>query len=381
MIELITGTPGSFKTATAVLLCAKVPGSFVEAAESLNSHGVQYAKGDQVPRHLFTNIKGLLVEHQFVDDEAMRTWHLWAQAGDVIVFDEAQTLWRQRSVQNKVPDEVAAMETHRHMGVDLVLVTQGPMLIDANIRRLVNKHTHLRRLPGGMVMHYEWDHCGQPGSYKTCVSTGLQRAPRKAFPLYRSATLHTRPKTSMPVGLLAVLAIAVGVSAWQGPQVYDRIFRTATAQPVAKTEPKPMPLAPATVPTPGAVVALPPALPASAPASAAAPAVRLAGCMAVKSACSCFDESGQVVKVEESICLSRLPQGGKPIDLVSLAPELRQPVADLEQQRRDLDVWRSLQEARVIQSREVGLRLNGQTPATVPSRLTAEQATAVAGNR
>lgn len=364
MIELLTGTPGSFKTATAVLdICMKVPGSFVEAQDKLTSHGVEYEKGDKVPRHLFANIKGLLVEHTPIDDDAMRTWHQWAQPGDVIVFDEAQTLWRPRAVGSKVPEEIQALETHRHMGIDLIPITQHPMLVDANLRRLVNKHRHLRRLPGGMVMEYEWDHCGQPGSYKTCIRTGLRRAPAAAFPMYRSATLHTKPKTNIPAGLLGVLAVALGVAAWQGPQVYDRLFKPAQAQPVAAkpAEPKPVPLTPAPAASAPVVAAIapPPREPASAPK-------RLSGCMEARAGCRCFDEAGEPAEVEDAVCRARLPQGGKPIDLTGFAREVRQPVQDVEQQARDLDVWRSLQAARDSQVREVGFRMNGRTPPSLP---------------
>lgn len=364
MIELITGTPGSFKTATAVLeLCMTVPGTFVEAQDQVVSHGVTYNKGDQVPRHLFANIKGLLVDHTPIDDEAMKTWHKWAQAGDVIVFDECQTLWRTRSVQKDVPDEIKALETHRHAGVDLALVTQHPMLMDTNVRRLVNRHRHLRRLPGGMVMEYEWDHCGNPGSYKTCIRTGLRRRPSKAFAMYESATLHTKPKTQAPKGLLLLLLVAMGVSAWQGPKIYDRLFNAADVKAAALVKAPAAGAPGAAASAPAAVASAPvmPVLPAL-PALPAASAPKLAGCIQVRETCRCFDEVGQPMPLLVQECRERLPRGGKPIDLVGLAPDIRQPVTDQEQTRRDLDVWRSLRPHQADQGHGANvLRLMGQT--------------------
>lgn len=345
MLELITGTPGACKTATAVAdVCVKVPGSFLEADKRCTSHGKVYEKGEAVPRHLFSNIKGLLVDHTPIDDESMRTWHLWAQPGDVIVFDEAQSLWRPRAVGSKVPEEIQALETHRHMGVDIVVVTQHPMLIDSNVRRLVNRHRHLRRIPGGWVMAYEWDHCGQPGSYKSCVRSPLQRIPRAAFPLYESAQLHTKPTLQLPKVLLLALVAGVGVVAYMVPDVYARIAGRAEAAKgaaVAKQSVQDRAAGGAGSASAAAAAASAPvaAVPALGAASGlAAPAI--AGCVAVGAECRCFDGSGGRVYLLPELCGERLPQGG-PVRLVKHALELPQASAAVAVEV-DGDVWKSM---------------------------------------
>jgi zona occludens toxin len=328
MLELITGTPGAGKSALAVTeVCKAVPGSFIEATDRVTSHGITYDKGDKVPRHLYTNIPHLLLEHTLIDADGFRTWHKWAEPGDVIVFDEAQEVWRPRALGKDVPEEIAALETHRHRGVDIVVITQHPMLIDANVRRLVNRHRHVRLLPASQRLLYEWDHQGTPGSYKTCTAKRPWRPSKKDLALYRSAQLHTKSTVRMPKALLAVMALAIAGGMVMVPQVVARVSGKATEKEQAAAKAPASPALPGLLGVPGmpGPVTIPTeaqraALAASAPASAAsssstfsAPVV--AGCMMVKDDCRCFSTDGGRVFLERPYCVERLPQGGKPVDV------------------------------------------------------------------
>lgn len=322
MFTVITGTPGAGKTLYAVSQEAQaVPGSTLEAGQTCTSHGVEYRKGDAVPRHLFSNIRGLLVEHQMIDASDLERWHTWSQPGDVILFDEVQEVWRPRGLGVKVPDAIAAVETHRHMGVDLVLVTQHPMLIDPNLRRLVNRHLHIRRMASFVSMIYEWDHCSNPGQVKTALSSRMWWFPRKAFGLYKSAQLHTKTKARIPpvlwLGVAAVAGLAIG-----GPMVYSRLSGRFTAS--AASVPAASPLLPASsAGRPGRVVgqvspvvpgAPGPTVPASAPGGGRA---AVAGCGVVRGACRCFDTQGGAVDAVPATC-EALGAGGPALDLGGL---------------------------------------------------------------
>lgn len=293
-LVLITGTPGAGKTLLATWELARtVPGSSIEQG------------GVSVPRQLFSNIRDLLVDHTHIDAKDLESWHTWAKPGDVIIFDEVQEVWRPRGLGVKVPPEIAALETHRHMGVDLVLITQHPMLVDPNIRRLVNQHLHLRRITVGTAMVYEWDHCENPSQTKGVISHRLFFHRKKMYGLYKSAQLHTKPKVRLPTAVWVLLALA-GVMAYAGPSTYDRITSKwkAPAEPVKTAQVASKPVS-APVPLPVPLPALPAVVPAALVASS--PKLALAGCGIRASVCRCYDGDGQRMEVDPGACEKKIP--------------------------------------------------------------------------
>lgn len=321
MLTLITGTPGAGKTLMAVWDFARnVPGSTIETTAKVVSHGVEYQPGDAVPRHLFTNIRDLLVEHQHISADDIMKWHEWAQPGDTILYDEVQEVWRPRPLGNKdVPPCVAALETHRHKGVDIILVTQHPMLLDSNVRRLTNKHIHLRRLMNGTSYVYEWDGCSvNPGATKSAINGRLWWFPTKAFRLYKSAQLHTKTTAKLPsifwIGLLAVAGLAVA-----GPFAYKRVKeRLSPPPPVVQAE-KPKVTAsgpiggPATLYPVSAVsgsgIAPPPIQPVPDTPLERLLASRPAGCIALPKRCECFATDGHPVRgLDQAVCMEALKE-------------------------------------------------------------------------
>lgn len=327
MLTLVTGTPGAGKTLHTVWeICRAVPGTTIEV------------KGEAVPRRLFSNIKGLLLDHTHIDVDDLNKWHTWAKPGDVIVFDEVQEAWRPRGMNVKVPDCIAKLETHRHMGVDLVLITQHPNLLDQNIRRLVNQHLHLRRVTRRTAWLYEWDHCSEVKSTAKAIQSTWWRHPVKGYALYKSAEAHTKPTARLPrlafVGLVAAAGLVYAV-----PNALDRVSGALGGRAAEKVAEKasgavPGPRVPASGVRvlPGPVPGFP-ARPSSAPVVAAAPA--FAGCVRSGDACRCLDTRGQLVPVEPAQCLSVSGFGrGAAVDL---GGDTVRPV-DLAQSLGDADV-------------------------------------------
>lgn len=220
MITLITGTPGAGKTLYCISkLLRDLVGSVIKSNDP-NGNPIE------TPRRIMTNIPGLLLDHELIGPDiggGLADWHLWAKPGDVIAYDEVQRSWPPRANGSKVPDYISALETHRHMGVDIIILTQNPMLLDRNVLALVGRHLHVRRFGGvGAALVYEWDHCSRNLMYSKALKKSPFRYDKSVFKLYKSAELHTKPKTSVPPLVYAVV-LALVAAAFFIPSTINRI--------------------------------------------------------------------------------------------------------------------------------------------------------------
>lgn len=220
MITLITGTPGAGKTLYCISkLLRELVGSVIKSTD-------QNGQPVETPRRIMTNIPGLLLDHELIGPDeggGLADWHKWAKPGDVIAYDEVQRSWPPRPNGSKVPDYISALETHRHMGVDIIILTQNPMLLDRNVLALVGRHLHVRRFGGvGAALVYEWDHCSRQLMYSKALKKSPFRYDKSVFKLYKSAELHTKPKTSIPP-LLYVVVLALLGAAFFIPNIVNRI--------------------------------------------------------------------------------------------------------------------------------------------------------------
>ena len=121
-ITLVTGLPGHGKTLYSLA-------RWKEEAEKDN-------------RPVFHNgIKGLNLP-------GWQTWEPdnWEQLppNALMVIDECQKAFPVRG-RGQPPAWIENLSTHRHLGVDFVVITQNPMLMDSFVRRLVDRHFHIVR--------------------------------------------------------------------------------------------------------------------------------------------------------------------------------------------------------------------------------------------
>uniref|UniRef100_A0A193SBQ2 32,7 kDa protein ORF 301 n=1 Tax=biofilter metagenome TaxID=1070537 RepID=A0A193SBQ2_9ZZZZ len=189
MITLITGAPGTGKTAALVLLLHEL------------------AKD----RALFVNgIPELKVPHQAL--EKPEEWMTEVPDGAAVVIDEVQNVWRPRGPGTKVPEHVAKLETHRHRGLDFFIITQGPNLVDSNVRALVGRHIHLRDLGVLGRWWYEWPECADNcrTGWRAAPIKKRYRLPKKIFDSYKSASLHIKPIRSFPKVLIVFIVALIG---------------------------------------------------------------------------------------------------------------------------------------------------------------------------
>lgn len=317
MITIITGTPGAGKTLyTISKLLLDLVGTSIkqEVAGELVEH----------PRTIYTNIKGLMIDHELIDggdNGGLRNWHQWAKPGSVVVFDEVQKVWTPRANGSKVPDDIQALETHRHMGVDFILITQGLALVDRNLHMLCGRHLHVRRVAGlGFAVVYEWDHASRTLMYSKALAKHPWKYDRKVFKLYHSSDLHTKQKQSVPTlayfivfGLVAFGFLVPFVKGrmqerFGKPAAAAAVATVETGKGVAPPDPKKSLLGDSEASV--SVVEHP--KPADRP--------EFAGCVALGSRCSCYTEHGKPVEVELGRCSIETGRGtSKPVDLSRLA--------------------------------------------------------------
>lgn len=191
MIILITGTPGSGKTAHAVDLLLDMAGQRPVFADGIPDLAIEHQPCPPVPEWTHD-----------VPDAASATGRKTSftfPPNSIVVIDECQRVFRPRSAASKVPPEVAAFETHRHLGIDFILITQHPSLVDGNIRRLVGKHIHIKVTAFGRY-RFEWAEVGDPDSRasRDCAARTKYKLPKRAFSQYKSAELHTKNRIRLP---------------------------------------------------------------------------------------------------------------------------------------------------------------------------------------
>jgi len=155
--------------------------------------------------------------------------------GSIVLIDEAQTLYRPRQHGAAVPPYVSALETHRHRGLDLYFITQHPMLIDNNVRRLVDEHRHVvRQFGSNYVREFAWPKVNEhPDKSKANATVRETQLPKAAFGLYKSAELHTI-KRRIPWWVYAALVAPVLVGlAWWNAVANFKLGARATDAPAA----------------------------------------------------------------------------------------------------------------------------------------------------
>lgn len=194
MIYGITGLPGNGKTLYAI--------SWIKAKAEKEGRPVFYA-----------GIKGLTLPWTEIEATA---WHR-CPANSIVVIDECQRVFGVRPRGAAVPEHARELETHRHLGIDLVLITQSPMLLDNHDRSLIGTHFHVVRTFGmNRATIYEFQQCKD--NVLKSRADGIRhewRYPKEAFDWYTSAEVHThKARIPMRVWLVLLLPFVVAGLVW-----------------------------------------------------------------------------------------------------------------------------------------------------------------------
>ena len=172
MLHLITGQNGAGKSLRAIYLMHQ-----------------RHGQGMEVYAHGFRGLRAPFVK-DFPDP---RRWKE-LPANAVLFVDEAQQIWRTRSAGRPVPQEIMDLETHRHQGIDIYLITQSPMYLDSHIRPLISSHEHLVSYDKGSARVFRFTECYEDVKSSQLRSRGqfeVWKYPTEHYGDYDSAEVHT----------------------------------------------------------------------------------------------------------------------------------------------------------------------------------------------
>jgi zona occludens toxin len=322
MITLITGIPGRGKTALLVSML------------------MEYEKKAERPLFVM-GVPSLQIEHIVAppvtewtemrpspEDPTLELAYFTFPKNSILIVDECQRVYRPRASASKVPPYVAALETHRHTGLDIILLTQKPKLIDTNVRELVGRHIHIRDGLLGRFL-YEWPHIADGESRLDRADAAKRKfsPPKEAFTKYKSAEAHTKNKFRINQ-LFIYAGLAIALLVYQSTKVfgifdkYTNPDKTHTA--VQEGDLPPRSGAVARAPSPAklselavarkmplieAVTPVDPQNPLSAPlyAPVAPPVVapEIQGCIANTKKCTCFTQQQTPLWVPDEQCRQR----------------------------------------------------------------------------
>ncbi|APO90444.1 zonular occludens toxin domain-containing protein [Xanthomonas euvesicatoria] len=205
MLHLITGQNGSGKSLRAIQIMYERHGQGMEV----------YACG-------FRGMKAPFVK-PFADPRR------WAELppNSVLFVDEAQQVWRTRPPTRPVPPEVQALETHRHQGIDIYLITQSPMYLDSHIRPLITTHQHLVSYDKGSARLFQFSECREDvksAALRNKSDFKVWRYPTEHYADYESAEVHTT-KPKIPWRQRAAKVLFVGAALLLVWAIWSAFFR------------------------------------------------------------------------------------------------------------------------------------------------------------
>lgn len=233
MITVISGEPGNGKTAYVVSELVKE----AENGRTILVFGIPDLKVAHVrtpPVAEWTE----LVPHE--DDPSIMVPRFTFPHGALVVIDEAQDVYKPRAPTSKVPPIAAALERHRHLGLDIWLITQKPMLLDSHVRQEAGRHLHITSTWKGREL-LEWPSVRNPGDRAEVARaiTVPYKLPTHVYDLYKSASLHVKARRRIPRQLyyfvfsLVGAVIAIGFVVWR---INDRVT-SSDEEPTNTVEP------------------------------------------------------------------------------------------------------------------------------------------------
>jgi hypothetical protein len=262
MIEMLEGVPGSGKSYYAVserLL------KWVRAGRRV----YVFVDGFYLDRlALFEGLDLAVLQQQITlwhSGEDVKAGLLQVEPGSAVLIDEVQTVFRSKDKTD--PALLRWLETHRHRGIDLVLMCQQYGQVTLGVNRLVEATTKFRRLDRfGLKNRYQASVRGNPEELEVIRMFSGKYEPKlyAYYSSYSSATVRETARggsmLKSPTLLVGVLGLVVAV-AWVAFGGWLSGAKPIPAAAVSKLPPPPslpaaqgsQPVAPVPVAVPSAV--------------------------------------------------------------------------------------------------------------------------------
>lgn len=313
MIIVITGQPGNGKTLRAM--------DHMRLEYERNAAAVK--EGKEQPRRFFSNVKGATTEENpeaFPWVERMPEHNDWTKLPDgcYVQYDEAHSDGQTPGLERygllfpstgkpgeSTDPRIRAMSTHRHRGVDLVLVTQWPSKIHHQVRTLVGQHIHMNRAMGmqraGVLTWSRMQANPYDEKEREKAEEEIWTYPKDLYTRYISATLHTSTyKFKIPMKVWSGLSVAVtvvmivaGIYWWMSPAKAEAPADGGADKALARSAGDPPPAPPVEFET----IDLGQSAPHLAP---------IAGCVSGRHGCRCFTTEGFEIDQTQQQCQDML---------------------------------------------------------------------------
>ncbi|NLZ34468.1 MAG: AAA family ATPase [Clostridiales bacterium] len=147
MIYLYSGTPGSGKSLNSVrdIVNKLKNGGNVIANFPIKIDLIKTKKGKQLGKFIYKENKDLTVK--FLTEFALKNHVKGKEAQTLLVIDEAQALFNPRDFRDKSRKEYNYFfSVHRHLGYNVILITQNDRLLDKQIRCLLEYEIKHRKI-------------------------------------------------------------------------------------------------------------------------------------------------------------------------------------------------------------------------------------------
>jgi len=139
-----------------------------------------------------------------------------------------------------LPKWISDLGRHRYLGLDFILISQHPALIDLYVRWLVDRHVHtVRKFGAQWVERWSWAEV-QPDPASRMSQRSVERKTRHRFSkaatqAYTSAELHTVKRRIPPFLMIgAAPVVIVPLLGWAAVRILHSAQRKAIPQAAAK---------------------------------------------------------------------------------------------------------------------------------------------------